>query len=85
MTEPLKRHQRISGEPRQKLQAEMVDKYGQGVAIRTLAAEYGRSYGFIHRLLLDAGVEFRARGGNNNRGLTKAQRAEYDARLRAKK
>lgn len=86
MTEPFQPHQRITGDTRQHLQAQVLEQYNRGVAIRTLADQYNRSYGFIHRLLSDAGVEFRSRGGRHkNRGLTRKQQAEYDARLRAKR
>jgi predicted transcriptional regulator len=50
---------------RQKLGAKLRPDYEQGKSIRTLAAEADRSYGFIHRALSDAGVNFRSRGGAN--------------------
>jgi len=39
-------------------------QYEQGRSIRELAGEYDRSYGFIHRMLVDAEVGLRGRGGN---------------------
>ena len=34
-----------------------------GSSIRDLASETGRSYGFVHRMLSEAGVTLRGRGG----------------------
>jgi hypothetical protein len=39
-----------------------------GATIRALAEETGRSYGGVHRLLVDAGVVFRSRGGAVRQG-----------------
>ncbi len=55
--------QRITGEARAQLSDELREKYVAGASIRDLANETGRSYGFVHRLLVDAGVELRGRGG----------------------
>jgi hypothetical protein len=55
--------QRITGEDRDKLSDELRGKYLAGASIRALASETGRSYGFVHRLLVDSGVELRSRGG----------------------
>mgnify|MGYP001436628772 CR=1 FL=1 len=41
-----------------------MNKYDSGASIRALAQETGRSYGGVHRLLTDAGVTFRSRGGD---------------------
>ena len=38
-------------------------KYTAGTSIRELAAETGRSYGFVHRMLIESGVTLRGRGG----------------------
>ncbi len=43
----------------------MVEKYTKGASIRALAEQTGRSYVSIHRVLTQAGVPLRARGGNN--------------------
>lgn len=43
----------------------MVNRYRKGASIRTIAADQGRSYGNIHRLLTEAGVTLRTRGGWN--------------------
>ncbi|MFH8257811.1 helix-turn-helix domain-containing protein [Streptomyces roseolus] len=44
--------------------AELRKKYGSGTSIRALGKENDRSYGGVHRLLVDAGVTFRSRGGD---------------------
>ncbi|GAB2812619.1 helix-turn-helix domain-containing protein [Actinocorallia aurea] len=56
---------RISGDQREELARTAVEQYAAGRSIRALAAELGRSYGFIHKLLVESGVELRGRGGNN--------------------
>ncbi len=58
---------RITGPDRDKLAAEVKRKYRDGASIRTLAAETGRSYGFIHRLLSESDVTLRGRGGANRK------------------
>lgn len=54
---------RIVGAERSTLAKDLVKRYGQGESIRTLAAATGRSYGFIHRVLTESGVQLRQRGG----------------------
>lgn len=54
---------RVTGAAREALAAELVTKYQAGDSIRDLAAETGRSYGFVHRLLVENGVTLRGRGG----------------------
>lgn len=57
--------QRITGEDRAKLGGQLRERYLAGASIRELANDTGRSYGFVHRLLVDSGVELRRRGGAN--------------------
>lgn len=59
----LKKGARITGGDRSKLAAELKRKYSSGRSIRELAAETGRSYGFVHRILAENGVALRGRGG----------------------
>jgi predicted transcriptional regulator len=59
----LKKGARITGGDRTKLAADLKRKYASGVSIRELAAETGRSYGFVHRMLSESGVTLRGRGG----------------------
>jgi transposase len=41
-----------------------VSRYKKGASIRQIADEFGRSYGNVHRMLREAGVELRGRGGS---------------------
>ncbi len=54
---------RITGTARDRLTADLRRKYEKGQSIRALADGTGRSYGFVHRLLVDAEVPLRGRGG----------------------
>jgi hypothetical protein len=45
------------------LRAKVARRYRAGATIRAIAAEIGRSYGLVHRLLEEARVPRRARGG----------------------
>lgn len=56
---------RLVGAERQAMARELAQRYEQGASIRALAREIGRSYGLCQRLLTEAGVQFRARGGAN--------------------
>jgi hypothetical protein len=59
----IKKGARITGAARDKLATDLRKKYEKGQSIRALAEGTGRSYGFVHRLLLDADVPLRGRGG----------------------
>ncbi len=61
----VKKGARVTGAVRDKLGAQLANKYTKGASIWALADQTGRSYGFIHRVLTEAGVPLRARGGNN--------------------
>ena len=63
MAEKLSKGARISGTQRDKLAADLRKKYEGGQSIRALADSTGRSYGFVHRILSETGVELRGRGG----------------------
>ena len=54
---------RLVGEARQAVAEELAGRYHDGASIRSLARESGRSYGLVQKLLREAGVEFRRRGG----------------------
>jgi predicted transcriptional regulator len=58
-----KKGSRITGDARDKLGSELRTKYENGASIRALAESTGRSYGFVHRVLSEAGVPLRSRGG----------------------
>ncbi|HEY3736165.1 MAG TPA: helix-turn-helix domain-containing protein [Jatrophihabitans sp.] len=59
----LKKGARITGTDRVKLAADLKKKYEKGLSIRDLADSNGRSYGFVHRVLSESGVDLRGRGG----------------------
>jgi Helix-turn-helix domain len=63
MTE-LRKGARVSGERREALAGELAQQYRNGASIRQLAEQTGRSYGFIHRMLIESDVPLRGRGGN---------------------
>lgn len=54
---------RVTGDVRETLGRELRTKYEAGASIRELAAQTGRSYGFVHRLLGESGARYRGRGG----------------------
>ncbi len=62
-SDTIRKGARITGAAREKLAADLGKKYEKGHSIRALAEGTGRSYGFVHRLLLDAEVPLRGRGG----------------------
>ncbi|WP_188197259.1 helix-turn-helix domain-containing protein [Nonomuraea sp. SYSU D8015] len=61
----LKPRVRILGAERHLLAQLVAGRYQAGESIRELAESISRSYGFIHTLLEEAGVELRHRGGDH--------------------
>lgn len=59
----LKKGIRVIGGERDKLSATLRKRYDGGASIRELASSTGRSYGFIHRILVESGATLRGRGG----------------------
>lgn len=59
----LTRGARVTGTDRTKLAVQLKKQYEKGKSIRELANAYGRSYGFVHRVLAESGVMLRSRGG----------------------
>jgi hypothetical protein len=59
----LRKGARITGAERESVSAGVRERYLAGASIRALAEDLGRSYGFVHRILVDAGVPLRGRGG----------------------
>lgn len=53
---------RVLGTDRERMAAQLAEGYNAGMSIRELATEHQRSYGFIHRVLLEAGTALRGRG-----------------------
>ena len=68
-TKPLKPHERVTGTDRDVLARELAKKYTAGASIRALADEYGRSYGFVHRVLSEHDVTLRSRGNKTGKAL----------------
>ena len=66
-TPDLARNQRVTGADRAKLGSELLRRYQKGQSIREICADTGYSIGRVRRLLVDAGVEFRGRGGTQGR------------------
>ncbi len=53
------------GRDRDDLRARVVRAYAiDGLPIRTIAADIGRSFGMTRNLLVEAGISFRPRGGS---------------------
>jgi hypothetical protein len=59
----LAKGKRVTGGDRASLSDQLKKKYEGGASIRALAAETGRSYGFVHRILSESGATLRGRGG----------------------
>lgn len=53
----------LTGDARQTARQQAAELYGQGCTIRSVARQIGRSYGGTRVLLVEAGVQLRARGG----------------------
>lgn len=62
-TSTLRKGARITGAERDSVSAGIREQYLAGASIRTLAGDLGRSYGFVHRILVDEQVQLRGRGG----------------------
>ena len=75
MTSKLPKGSRITGEGRQDLASSLVDRYNRGESIRSMAEDIGRSYGFVHGVLSEAGVSMRTRGGATRGAAAEARRA----------
>lgn len=63
MTATLSKGVRVAGKLREQTTKDFVKRYEGGESIRSIAAQSGRSYGFVQGLLKEAGVAFRSRGG----------------------
>jgi hypothetical protein len=63
VAETLKKGSRVTGLDRSKLATDLKQRYDAGESIRSLATATGRSYGFVHRILTETGVNLRGRGG----------------------
>ncbi len=59
----LSRGKRLQDKERSSVAAELLRRYDGGKSIREICGETGYSIGRVRRLLEEAGVEFRRRGG----------------------
>ena len=59
----LKKGSRVTGDERNRLATDLRRRYETGDSIRALAESTGRSYGFIHLILIESGTPLRGRGG----------------------
>lgn len=64
---------RIAGAQRSKVTDEIAVMYRDGKSIRDIARDAGRSYGWVHRILTEAGVTLRGRGGNRWKSASKTK------------
>lgn len=60
----LTKGRRITGAERDAVEEDLRKQYEAGASIRTLAEKTGRSYGFVHGVLVDSGAAMRGRGGS---------------------
>ena len=75
MSDRLPKGSRITGEGRKDLAATLVERYQRGESIRSMAQDIGRSYGFVHGVLAESGVQMRSRGGATRGAAAEARRA----------
>ncbi|WP_024288633.1 helix-turn-helix domain-containing protein [Cellulomonas sp. KRMCY2] len=75
MNAQLPKGSRITGEGRNDLSASLAARYNRGESIRSMADDIGRSYGFVHGVLVEAGVTMRSRGGATRGAAAEARRA----------
>ena len=79
MAKALAKGSRITGTQRSQLATQFAKRYSSGESIRTIADDAGRSFGFVHGVLKEAGVSLRSRGGAT-RGAKKATSRTTKAR-----
>ena len=60
----------VTGGARKELAEVFAREYKEGRSIRAIAEAHGRSYGFVHRVLTEADVPLRTRGGDVRTGST---------------
>lgn len=75
MTKKLAKGSRITGQARSDLTPQLVRRYEAGESIRSIADGIGRSYGFVHGVLVEAGVTLRGRGGATRGAAAEARKA----------
>ncbi|WP_407940746.1 helix-turn-helix domain-containing protein [Nonomuraea antri] len=72
----VRKYQRVAGEERELLKADLKRRYLGGESIRALSISTGRSYGLVHRLLQESDVDLRPRGGNQRPARVDAAQAQ---------
>lgn len=86
LKDEISKGKRVIGRERDKLAAELKRRYKGGASIRELSELYGRSYGFIHRVLTESGAKVRSRGGATRADVkAAANRASDRAKTTAQK
>jgi hypothetical protein len=63
VAQALVRGSRITGTERAELAAQLGQRYAAGESLRSIAEDTGRSFGFVHGLVKESGVDLRSRGG----------------------
>jgi hypothetical protein len=62
----LRRYEHVAGSARTEVREDAVELYKAGSTIREIARTLGRSYGFVHRLLLEEpSITLRSRGARS--------------------
>ena len=84
MAKALAKGSRITGAQRTTLASQYARRYAAGESIRKIADDAGRSFGFVHGVLKEAGVELRGRGGAT-RGVKKTTSSSAAKKSAAKK
>lgn len=79
MAEKLAKGARITGAGRAELAQSLVTRYERGESIRSIAESIGRSYGFVHGVLVESEVKLRGRGGATRGAAAEARRAAIKA------
>ena len=78
MVKLLAKGSRITGAQRGTLAAQYAKRYAAGASIRKIAEDAGRSFGFVHGVLKEAGVTLRSRGGATRGAKATSKRAATD-------
>lgn len=72
----MRRYEHITDARRREVRDDIVQRYKNGQSIRSIAADLGRSYGFVHRMLLEQdGLLLRSRGALGRRQQAEAASA----------
>ena len=77
----LVKNARITGAGREDLANSLVERYERGESIRSIADGIGRSYGFVHGVLVASEVDLRRRGGPTRGAAAEARRAALRAAI----